>query len=136
MTRRIAMIAPESVLRLIPSTSSNRMSLPLLNKDDCVDANPAILERMSPLRLSEALISTTSHPLSRATASATVVFPTPAGPYRRTAPLGGLALDQESSHRRIFSRASLLPAISRVVCGLYLTVQGCDMFFSNTSMNR
>src|SRR5207245_7546693 len=136
MTRRIAIIAPESVLRLIPSTSSNSMSLPLLNSDDCVDASPAILERISPLRLSEALISTRSQSLSRATASATVVFPTPAGPYNRTADLDGLPLDQESSHRRIFSRAGLLPAISRVVCGLYLTVQGCDMFFSNASMSR
>src|SRR5467141_3286540 len=129
------MIAPESVLRLIPSTSSNRMSLPLLNNDDCVDASPAIFERMSPLLLSEALISTRSQSLSRATASATVVFPTPAGPYRRTAALDGLPSAQESSHWRIFSRATLLPAISRVVCGLYLTVQGCDMFISNASMN-
>ena len=86
------MIAPESVLRLIPSTSSSSMSLPMLNNDDCVDASPAILERMSPLRLSEALISTMSQPLSRAIASATVVFPTPAGPYRRTAALDGLPL--------------------------------------------
>src|SRR5439155_5518 len=109
------MIAPESVLRLIPSTSSSSMSLPMLNNDDCVDASPAILERMSPLRLSEALISTMSQPLSRAIASATVVFPTPAGPYRRTAALDGLPLDQESNHLLILARASLLPAISRVV---------------------
>src|SRR5712664_2872459 len=118
------MIAPESVLRLMPSTSSSSMSLPLLNSDDCVDARPAILERMSPVRLSEALISTRSQPLSRATASATVVFPTPAGPYNSTAALDGLPFDHESSQRRTFSRAGLLPAISRVLCGLYLTVQG------------
>src|SRR5213592_3572000 len=100
------------------------MSLPLLKRVDCVDASPAIFERISPLLLSEALISTRSQPRSWASASLTVVFPTPAGPYSNAARLPGLPPAQESIHSRSFSIAVLFPATSLLVPGRYLTVQG------------
>src|SRR5438067_13046268 len=100
------------------------MSLPLLKRVDCVDASPAIFERISPLLLSEALISTRSQPRSCASASLTVVFPTPAGPYSNAARLVGLPSAHESIHSLSFSIAILLPATSLLVPGRYLTVQG------------
>src|SRR5436309_14616618 len=100
------------------------MSLPLLKRVDCVDASPAIFERISPLLLSEALISTRSQPRSCSSASLTVVFPTPAGPYSRAARLVGLPSDHQSIHSLSFSIAVLLPATSLLVPGRYLTVQG------------
>src|SRR5438034_3536725 len=109
----IVVMAPWSSRRLTPSTSSSSMSLPLLKRVDCVDASPAILERISPLRLSDALISTRSQPRSCASASLTVVFPTPAGPYSNAARLVGLPSDHESIHSLSFSIAVLLPATSR-----------------------
>src|SRR5438034_5613207 len=120
----IVVMAPWSSRRLTPSTSSSSMSLPLLKRVDCVDASPAILERISPLRLSDALISTRSQPRSCASASLTVVFPTPAGPYSNAARLVGLPSDHESIHSLSFSIAVLLPATSLLVPGRYLTVQG------------
>src|SRR6266581_7858789 len=100
------------------------MSLPLLKSVVWVDARPAIFERISPLLLSDALISTRSQPRSLASASLTVVFPTPAGPYSNAARLPGLPSAQESIHSRSFSIAVLFPATSLLVPGRYLTVHG------------
>src|SRR5207247_10665947 len=103
------------------------MRLPLLKRVDCVDASPASLERISPLRLSDALISTRSQPRSCASASLTVVFPTRAGPYSNAARLVGLPSDHESIHSLSFSLAVLLPATSLLVPHRYLTVQGSPL---------
>src|SRR5438445_12537452 len=116
--------APWSARRLIPSTSSRRISLPLLNNVLWVDASPATLASMSPLLLSDALISTRCQPRSRAKASVTEVLLTPAGPWSSTAALLGLPLLHDSTESRSFSMADLFPVTSLLVLGLYFVVQG------------
>src|SRR5437773_11974798 len=105
------------------------MSLPLLKRVDCVDASPAIFERISPLLLSEALISTRSQPRSWASASLTVVFPTPAGPYSYAARLVVFPSDHVFVHSRSLSIAVLFPATSLLVPVRYFTVLGSTSMF-------
>ena len=133
-------IAPLSTLPKKLSASSRMISLrcplpvsrysPESEKVLNLDPRMAMFSMASPVRWSEAFISTTDQPISIANASAEVVFPIPGVPISTTALFSGMPFSQDSAQSFNELTAPGLPMTSSSVLGRYFSVQSITTHLS------
>ena len=106
---------------LLPSEEDPK--LPSSEKESNMEPRRATFSMSSAERWSDAFISTMSHPISRARASADVVLPIPGEPINTTARFSGTPDDQLLAHALRVLTAEGFPTTPSSVRGRYFSVQ-------------